>query len=70
LIDRDFELKKHKYSANSYIEVLDTKIGLYYPGTRYIFMQDNTSIHIVKKIKDWFKIRKLRHLISPFICQI
>jgi hypothetical protein len=29
LMDRDFKSKKHGYSANSYIKVLDTEIGLY-----------------------------------------
>jgi hypothetical protein len=26
-MDRDFESKKHGYSANSYIEVLDTEVA-------------------------------------------
>ena len=28
VIDRDFESKKHGYSANSYLEVLDAQVGL------------------------------------------
>ena len=28
IIDRDFESKKHRYSANSYIEVLDAEVKL------------------------------------------
>jgi hypothetical protein len=51
-MDQDFESKKYRYSTNSYIEVHDAKIGSYYPGTRYIFMQDNASIHAAKKLKD------------------
>jgi hypothetical protein len=48
-IDQDFESKKHEYSANSYLEVLDIEIEptfeeLDNPG--YIFIQDNVSIHI------------------------
>lgn len=40
-MNRDFESKKHRYSANSYLEVLDTIVDLTFeelddPG--YIFM--------------------------------
>ena len=52
-MDRDFESKKHGYSANSYLEVLDTKVAPSFanldPG--YIFMQDNASIHTTNKVK-------------------
>jgi hypothetical protein len=57
-IDRDFEAKKHGYSANSYIQVLDAGIGPDFEELNnigYIFMQDNASIHIAHKVKDWFK---------------
>jgi hypothetical protein len=58
LMDRDFEAKKHGYSANNYIEVLDAEVRPAYeanddPG--YIFMQDNTSIHTTYKIRYWFR---------------
>ena len=53
IIDWDFESKKHRYSANSYLEVLDTEVALVYskldPG--YIFIQDNASIHTAYKVK-------------------
>ena len=57
LMDRDFESKKHGYSANSYIEVLDAMVApaieeLNDPG--YIFMQDNASIHTAHIVRDWF----------------
>jgi hypothetical protein len=56
LMDRDFEAKKHGYSANSYLEVLDAEVAPAYasldPG--YIFMQDNASIHTAHKVRNWF----------------
>jgi hypothetical protein len=60
LIDKDFESKKHKYSAKSYLKVLDTEVEPNYPGREYIFMQDNTSIYTAKIVKDWFRIRKIK----------
>ena len=56
-MDRDFEAKKHGYSANSYLAVLNDQVGPYYedledPG--YIFMQDNAAIHTAYKVRDWF----------------
>ena len=51
---RDFEAKKHGYSANSYIEVLeDNLLGIWEPGL--IFMQDNAPIHKAKKVTKWFE---------------
>jgi len=56
IMDRDFESKKHGYSAESYLEVLDGEVAPIYatldPG--YEFMQDNASIHTAKKVKAWF----------------
>jgi hypothetical protein len=52
MLDRDFEYKKHKYSANSYIEVLDGQVAPWYEeldDNRYIFMQDNTPIYTAIK---------------------
>ena len=59
LMDRDFESKKHRYSANSYLEVLDSEVASNYPGPGYIFMQDNASIHTAKKVKEWFRIQHI-----------
>ena len=54
ILDRDFESKKHGYSANSYIEVLDAELaGHYQPSL--IFMQDNALIHTAHKVQDWFR---------------
>jgi len=50
LLDRDFESKKHGYSAASYIKVLNHNLtGIWEP--ELLFMQDNASIHRVKKSK-------------------
>jgi transposase len=67
-MDRDFEAKKYKYSANSYIEVLDAKIGLAFEelnNPSYIFMQDNASIHTTHKVKDWFRNAGIKILPWP-----
>ena len=54
LLNRDFESKKHGYSAASYIKVLDHNlISIWEPGL--LFMQDNAPIHKVKKSKLWFQ---------------
>jgi hypothetical protein len=54
IIDCDFESKKHGYSANSYLEVLDHSVALAYTTLEpsYLFMQDNTSIY-----KTTYKVR-------------
>jgi transposase len=52
-LERDFESKKHGYSATSYIEILEEIVrAIYEPGM--IFMQDNAPIHKAKKSMDWF----------------
>ena len=56
-MDRDFESKKHKFSANSYIEVLDTHAQ--YMSDNLCFMQDNASIHTTQKVKDWFREQRV-----------
>jgi hypothetical protein len=54
IMDRDFEFVKHKYSAKSYLEVLNAKMGLAFEHLepKYQFMQDNASIHTAYKTKD------------------
>jgi hypothetical protein len=56
IIDRDFKSKKHGYSAESYLEVLEAEISLIFedlePG--YEFIQDNIFIYIARKVKAWF----------------
>jgi hypothetical protein len=53
ILERDFESKKHGYSANSYLQVLDDNLpGCWSPGL--IFMHDNASIHTAYKVRNWF----------------
>jgi transposase len=53
IMDRDFESKKHGYSARSYLEVLDDQMPrCWQPGL--IFMQDNASIHTARTVQQWF----------------
>ena len=55
LLERDWEVKKMGYSANSYIDVLDQNLVEFYePGQ--IFMQDNAPIHTTKKVRLWFEM--------------
>ena len=51
-MDRDFESKKNRFSAYSYIEVLDANVQ--YINDDMCFIQDNAFIHTVQKVKDWF----------------
>jgi hypothetical protein len=67
IIDRDFESKKHGYSAESYLEVLDAQVAPIFEelgqnGDKYDFMQDNASIYTTKKVKEWFKEFKIELL--------
>jgi hypothetical protein len=58
ILDCDFESKKHGYSANSYIEVLDAELAGHHQ-LGLIFMQDNAPIHTARKVKDWFKEQRI-----------
>ncbi len=54
LLDRNFESKKHGYSAAFYIQILNHNLaGIWEPGL--VFMQDNAPIHRVRKSKLWFQ---------------
>jgi hypothetical protein len=57
IMDRDFESKKHGFSANSYIEVLDANVQ--YMDNDHCFMQDNASIHTAEKVKEWFREQRV-----------
>jgi hypothetical protein len=55
VLNRDFESKKHRYSTNSYIEVLDSQVAPWYEeldNNRYIFIQDNAPIYTAHKVHD------------------
>jgi hypothetical protein len=53
ILNRDFESKKHGYSAVSYLEVLEDQIPkCFQPGMT--FMQDNASIHTARVVRQWF----------------
>jgi hypothetical protein len=56
IMDRDFESKKHGYSAASYLEVLNAEVAPIFEGLEpgYQFMQDNAAIHTARKVKEWF----------------
>ena len=55
---RDFESKKHGYSANSYIDILEENIDdIWSPDLE--FMQDNAPIHTTKTVKNWFQNREI-----------
>ncbi len=54
LLDRDFESKKHGYSAAFYIQILEYNLtGIWEP--ELVFMQDNAPIHRARKSKLWFQ---------------
>jgi hypothetical protein len=55
-MDRDFESAKHGYSAKLYLEVYEAEIAPIFEelDDRYLFMQDNTSIHRVYLVQAWF----------------
>jgi len=53
VLDRDFESKKHGYSAASYLEVLNDQVPkIWSPGL--IFMQDDAPIHTAGVVTAWF----------------
>ena len=57
IMDCDFKSKKNRFSANSYIEVLNAHAQ--YMSDNTCFMQNNASIHTTKKVKDWFREQKV-----------
>ena len=53
ILERDWESKKHRYTANYYIKVLEDQIPkIWEPGL--VFMQDNAPIHTVYDVTKWF----------------
>jgi len=59
IMDRDFESKKHRYSANSYLEVLNAEVEPIFAtlDEGYAFIQDNVSIYTTGSVKAWFTVR-------------
>ena len=57
IIDKDFKSKKYRYFTNSYLEILDTKVAFIFQNLKlgYEFMQNNTFIYTVYKIRDQFR---------------
>ncbi len=54
LLDRNFESKKHGYSAVFYIQILNHNLaGIW--KSELVFMQNNASIHRARKSKLWFQ---------------
>ena len=54
ILERDFEAKKHGYSARSYLDALHDQLPrCWIPGL--VFMQDNAKIHTAKVVKEFFK---------------
>ena len=49
ILERDFESKKHRYSANSYLTLLEDLVLPNYTD-RLIFIQDNAPIHTAQKV--------------------
>ncbi len=54
LLDRNFESKKHGYSAVFYIQILDHNLADIWES-ELVFMQNNVPIHRVRKSKLWFQ---------------
>ena len=59
ILERDFESKKHRYSANSYLALFKELVVSNYIDN-LIFMQDNTPIHIAMKVIKWFEEKGIR----------
>ena len=62
ILEYDFESKKHKYSANSYLAFLKDLVVPNYTDD-LIFIQNNVLIYTAKKkkkVKEWFKERDIQ----------
>ena len=59
ILERDFESKKHRYTANSYLALLKDLVVPNYTDD-LIFIQDNAPIHTAKKVKEQFEERGIR----------
>ena len=59
ILKRDFKSKKYRYSANSYLALLEDLVLLNYTND-LIFIQDNAPIYIVRKVTAWFTEHGIR----------
>ena len=59
ILERDFESKKYRYSANSYLALLKDLVLPNYTD-ELIFIQDNAPIHTVRKVTTWFTEHSIR----------
>ena len=67
ILERDFESKKHGYSANSYLALLEDLVIPNYTND-LIFIQDNALIYTAKKkSRDSSRNRVYESQISPLI---
>lgn len=64
IIDRDSDSEKSGYIANSYPSVLRDQLPrIWQPGMT--FMQNNPSIHIAKRVKQWLEDEGIMVLVWP-----
>ena len=56
ILEHDFDSKKNRYSANSYLTLLEELVVPNYTDG-LIFIQDNALIYTAKKVKEWFEER-------------
>lgn len=54
ILERDFESKKHGYTADSYLQVLENRLLDFYHD-ELIFMQDNAAIHTAIRVREWME---------------
>ena len=57
-LNKDFEVKKMSYFANSYFEILNDNL-LEIWESDLVFMQNNASIHKIKKMTKWFETNEI-----------
>jgi len=64
LLERDWKLKKHDYSAAFYIKILNHNLADIWES-ELLFMQDNAFIHAVKKSKLWLQEMNIKVMNWP-----
>ena len=51
ILERDFESKKHRYTADSYLQVLENRLLNFYYN-ELIFIQDNAPIYTAIRVRE------------------